>query len=115
MTAPLDTTELRQCAADVLEWVDFEPLSKPPYGAIKQLCEAFPALLGAAEDWDRLTAEVARLRTWILKEAERNDTCTFPVLSEVCPGCRCHRAALEEKPTPTEDVAFDVNHWRTKP
>ena len=65
MTAPLDTTELRQCAADVLEWVDFEPLSKPPYGAIKQLCEAFPALLGAAEDWDRLTAEVARLREFV--------------------------------------------------
>lgn len=46
------------------------------------------ALDGYAE---RAAVEIRRLREWIRNEGERNNTCTFNVLGEVCGYCECKR------------------------
>lgn len=35
--------------------------------------------------------EITRLRSWIHEEGERNNTCTYNVLGEVCRNCECKR------------------------
>lgn len=39
----------------------------------------------------RAAVEINRLREWIREEGERNNTCTFNVLGEVCGYCECKR------------------------
>ena len=39
----------------------------------------------------RAAVEIKRLREWIREEGERNNTCTFNVLGEVCGYCECKR------------------------
>ena len=37
--------------------------------------------------------EITRLRDWIRREGEMENTCTFNVLNEICKGCGCGRLA----------------------
>jgi len=39
----------------------------------------------------RAAVEIRRLREWIRSEGERNNTCTYNVLGEVCGYCECKR------------------------
>ena len=45
-----------------------------------------------------LAAEVRRLRGWIRKEGDHNDTCTRQILGEVCHGCKCGKTLPEPAP-----------------
>ncbi|QHS09044.1 hypothetical protein [Sinimarinibacterium sp. NLF-5-8] len=47
----------------------------------------------AADEIERLQAEVSTLREWIKEAGEQYNICTRNVLKEVCDGCRCKRAA----------------------
>lgn len=47
--------------------------------------ELRPRSQAATTEADR----IAELEAWIRSEGERTDICTFPVLHEVCAGCRC--------------------------
>jgi len=40
---------------------------------------------------ERSASDVKRLREWIREEGERNNTCTFNVLGDVCGYCECKR------------------------
>lgn len=38
--------------------------------------------------------EIDRLRSWIKDEGERNNTCTYNVLNEVCAYCQCNKKPI---------------------
>lgn len=52
------------------------------------------------EGYAHLLAEIDLLKAWIRDLGEQSDTCTYPVLKEICKGCRCKR-----KPKPGPEVA----------
>ena len=62
------------------------PTTAPDY----QESEAF---LRCSAIWNRranqAADEIRRLRVWIRRQSDVNDTCTFNVLGEVCEGCSC--------------------------
>lgn len=41
--------------------------------------------------------QLHRLLEWIRQEGERNDVCTYDILEQVCPYCRCKRSRKEDK------------------
>lgn len=43
----------------------------------------------------RAADEIERLRDWIRREGMHNNTCTYPVLGEICEGCRCGKDRLQ--------------------
>ena len=45
----------------------------------------------------KLAAEVIALKSWIRDEGERTDTCTYNVLREICPKCKCGRSVKKAK------------------
>lgn len=45
----------------------------------------------------RAAVEIRRLREWIRSEGERNNTCTYNVLGEVCGYCECKRKPSNER------------------
>jgi hypothetical protein len=61
-----------------------------PLQAMKRLVEAGNRAKWA--DWEGALRAIAHLQDWIRSEGERNDTCTYDVLGEVCSTCRCRRA-----------------------
>ena len=46
----------------------------------------------AADEIDRLRAEVAGLRDWIRSTGLQADICTRNILGEICPYCQCKHA-----------------------
>ncbi len=45
----------------------------------------------SAADYDKLVGENEELKSWIKQDGDQHNTCTFPVLKEICNDCRCGR------------------------
>ena len=52
-------------------------------------------ILAMNQSLDLLREENARLRKWVREEGERNNTCTRPILREICENCGCKQAAID--------------------
>ena len=52
----------------------------------------------AALDVVELLQYIDHLESWVKDEAERNNVCTFDLLSEVCEGCKCPRKGHVDAP-----------------
>lgn len=73
------------------EHVEIEMLKTMSYEEINALLNKQKEMIDELEKAERAAVEIRRLREWIRNEGERNNTCTFNVLGEVCGYCECKR------------------------